>query len=51
MYYIGAARKCFENGVTAFFASWITPEEIKMHDSIFGSSEGGYNPPLNWYKA
>jgi soluble epoxide hydrolase/lipid-phosphate phosphatase len=51
MCYIGASRTYFEEGQTGPIASWITPDEIAIHEKIFSPSNGGYGPPLNWYKA
>ena len=28
----------------------MSPEEVKTHDEIFAAENGGYGPPLNWYK-
>jgi len=51
MCYIGATRKYFKEGQTGPIAPWVSPEEIATHEKIFGPSNGGYGPCLNWYKA
>jgi len=48
---IGATRSWFEEGNIIPTASWISSEELAIHDQIFNPSNGGYGPALNWYKA
>jgi len=48
---IGATRSWFEEGKIIPTASWISSEELAIHDQIFNASNGGYGPALNWYKA
>lgn len=47
----GAARAYITSGTTQPLASWITTEEISVYNEIFAPENGGYGPPLNWYKA
>ena len=46
----GATREYWTSGTPGSIASWLTPDEIAMHNKIFASEQGGYGPPLNWYK-
>ena len=46
-----AARTYITSGTTQPLASWIHPSEISIYNEIFSPSNGGYGPPLNWYKA
>lgn len=48
---VGAARSWFEEGKVIPTASWISSEELAIHDRIFNPSNGGYGPAMNWYKA
>lgn len=48
---IGAARSWFTEGKTTARASYVSSEEIAVHDRIFSPENGGYGPPLMWYKA
>ncbi len=48
---IGAARSWFAEGKTSALASYVSSEEIDIHDQIFAPENGGYGPPLMWYKA
>ena len=47
---IGAIRKYYESGTPGPHADWITSEEVSNHKRIFSAENGGYGPPLNWYK-
>lgn len=47
----GAARAWLEEGKSAPIGSYVSAEEIEIHDKIFAPGSGGYGPPLNWYKA
>lgn len=47
----GAARAWFEERKSAAFAPYVSSNELEIHDSIFARENGGYGPPLNWYKA
>ena len=47
----GAARAWFEGRKTGPVASWMSSEDLEMHNKIFATENGGYGPPLNWYKA
>ena len=47
----GAARAWFEERKTKSIASYLSAEEVETHDRIFAAEQGGYGPPLNWYKA
>ena len=48
---IGAARQWFEEGRVGPLAPWLSSEEVQTHSKIFAPENGGYGPPLNWYKA
>ena len=48
---LGAAKSWFTEHRTVALASYVTPEEIAIHDRIFAPENGGYGPPLMWYKA
>ena len=48
---IGAARSWFTEGRTTALASYVSPVEMAIHDQIFALENGGYGPPLMWYKA
>ena len=48
---LGAARTWFTEGQTTTRASYVSPEEMAIHDEIFAADKGGYGPPLMWYKA
>ncbi|KAL8793176.1 MAG: hypothetical protein Q9195_004206 [Heterodermia aff. obscurata] len=48
---IGAARRWFEENKVGPVASWLSSEEVKTHNKIFAPENGGYGPPLNWYKS
>ena len=48
---IGATRPWFEEGKAVPTVSWISSEELTIHDQIFSPSKGGYGPALNWYRA
>ena len=47
----GAARAYITSGETQPLASWITPKEISLYNEILAPENGGYGPPLNWFKA
>ena len=47
---LGAAREYFTSGTPGPIANWVTGDEIAMHKKIFSKEQGGYGPPLNWYK-
>ena len=46
----GACRTYYTSGTPGPHASWITAEEISTHKKIFAAEQGGYGPPLAWYK-
>ncbi|KAL8996144.1 MAG: hypothetical protein Q9169_004291 [Polycauliona sp. 2 TL-2023] len=51
--FLGALRAYYTSSILsppAPTASWITDTEIQMHKQIFSKENGGYGPPLNWYK-
>ena len=48
---IGAARSWFTEGRATPRASYVTPEEMAVHNEIFMPDKGSYGPPLMWYKA
>lgn len=48
---LGAARAWFEGSKTAPVGPYVSTEELELHDKIFAAQNGGYGPPLNWYKA
>lgn len=47
----GGIRAWFTEGKTGPYASWISKEEVETYKKIFDPKDGGYGPPLNWYKA
>ena len=48
---LGSARAWFEGSKTAPLGPYVSTEECELHDKIFAAENGGYGPPLNWYKA
>lgn len=44
-------RSWFVEGKAAPLPPWITSEEIETHRRILSKKNGGFGPPLNWYKA
>lgn len=48
---IGAARSWFAEGKTSALAPYVSSEDIEIHDRIFTTENGGYGPPLMWYKS
>ncbi|KAL9104594.1 MAG: hypothetical protein Q9163_000459 [Psora crenata] len=48
--YPGATRSYYVEKKTGPLGDWISKEEIAMHDRIMAVQNGGYGPPLNWYK-
>ncbi|KAL8851723.1 MAG: hypothetical protein Q9221_003333 [Calogaya cf. arnoldii] len=51
--YLGATRKYYTSGTsgdTEPVAPWFADHEIEMHKKIFSKEQGGYGPPLMWYK-
>ncbi|KAL8753641.1 MAG: hypothetical protein Q9199_004908 [Rusavskia elegans] len=48
--YLGAARRYYTSGTPGPIAAWFADHEIEMHKKIFSKEQGGYGPPLNWYK-
>ena len=47
----GETRAWFVSGKSVACASYITKEEIDIHNKIFAHENGGHGPPLKWYKA
>ncbi|KAL9128269.1 MAG: hypothetical protein Q9217_003031 [Psora testacea] len=50
MCYPGAARTYFLEQKVGPLAPWVSKEELATHDKIFAAEDGGYGPPLNWYR-
>lgn len=47
---IGAIQSYYASHSTGPIAPWITSEETAIHEKIFDPTDGGYDPPLKWYK-
>ena len=50
MCYLGATRKYYTSGTPGPLADWISGDDVSMHKKSFFKEQGGYGPPLNWYK-